>query len=135
MTMLQAMTVPQRLKLAMKGSREQRAVLVRDPNRMIAAAVLSSPKLAQTEVEAFARMANVSEDVLRTISMNRSWMRKLAVAAALVKNPKTPAAISLHLLPRMNQRDVKKLAIDRNVPEALRLNAKKMIQRQQDRQK
>lgn len=134
-TMLQAMTVPQRLKLAMKGSREQRAVLVRDPNRMIAAAVLSSPKLATTEVEAFARMANVSEDVLRTISMNRSWMRKLAVAAALVKNPKTPAAISLHLLPRMPQRDVKQLAIDRNVPEALRLNAKKMIQRQQERQK
>jgi hypothetical protein len=59
-------------------------------------------------------MANVSEDVLRTISMNRSWMRKLAVAAALVKNPKTPATISLHLLPRMNQRDVKNLATDRN---------------------
>ena len=132
---LQAMTVPQRLKLAMKGSREQRAVLVRDNNRMIAAAVLSSPKLSETEVEAFARMANVSEDVLRTISMNRSWMRRLAVAAALVKNPKTPPAISLHLLPRMNQRDVKNLATDRNVPEALRLNAKKMIQRQADRQK
>ena len=54
-------------------------------------------------------------------------MRKLAVAAALVKNPKTPAAISLHLLPRMTQRDVKSLSIDRNVPESLRLNAKKMI--------
>jgi hypothetical protein len=132
---LQAMSVPQRLKFAMKGSREQRAVLVRDPNRMIAAAVLSSPKLALTEVEAFARMANVSEDVLRTIAMNRGWMRKLAVAAALVKNPKTPAAISLHLLPRIPQRDVKNLSTDRNVPEALRLNAKKMLQRQQDRQK
>lgn len=132
---LQAMSVPQRLKFAMKGSREQRAVLVRDPNRMIAAAVLSSPKLALTEVEAFARMANVSEDVLRTIAMNRGWMRKLAVASALVKNPKTPAAISLHLLPRMSQRDVKNLSIDRNVPESLRLNAKKMMQRQQERQK
>lgn len=131
--MLQAMTVPQRLKLAMKGSREQRAVLVRDPNRMIAAAVLSSPKLAQTEVEAFARMANVSEEVLRTISMNRSWMRKLAVATALVKNPKTPPAISLHLLPRMTERDVKQLATDRNVPESLRLNARKTLQARQDR--
>jgi hypothetical protein len=134
-TLLQAMTVPQRLKLAMKGSREQRAVLVRDPNRMIAAAVLSSPKLAQTEVEAFARMANVSEDVLRTISMNRSWMRKLAVATALVRNPKTPPAISLHLLPRMTERDVKQLATDRNVPESLRLNAKKTMQARQSRQK
>lgn len=133
--MLQAMTVPQRLKLAMKGSREQRAVLVRDPNRMIAAAVLSSPKLAETEVEAFARMANVSEDVLRTISMNRAWMRKLAVATALVKNPKTPPAISLHLLPRMTERDVKQLSTDRNVPESLRLNARKTLQARQDRQK
>lgn len=133
--MLQAMTVPQRLKMAMKGSREQRAVLVRDPNRMIAAAVLSSPKLAETEVEAFARMANVSEDVLRTISMNRSWMRKLAVATALVKNPKTPPAISLHLLPRMTERDVKQLATDRNVPESLRLNARKTLQARLARQK
>ena len=91
--------------------------------------------LPRGEVEAFARMANVSEEVLRTISMNRGWMRKLAVASALVKNPKTPAAISLHLLPRMTQRDVKNLAIDRNVPESLRLNAKKLLQRQQDRQK
>ena len=134
-TQLSAMTVPQRLKLAMKGSREQRAVLVRDPNRMIAAAVLSSPKLAETEVEAFARMQNVSEEVLRTIAMNRGWVRKLAVASALVKNPKTPPAISLTLLPRMNQRDVKMLSIDRNVPEALRLNARKMVQVQQERQK
>jgi hypothetical protein len=132
---LSALTIPQRLKVAMKGSREQRAVLVRDPNRMIAAAVLSSPKLAETEVEAFARMSNVSEEVLRTIAFNRSWMRRLAVATALVKNPKTPAAISLGLLPRMNQRDIKMLVTDRNVPEALRLNAKKIMQKQQDRQK
>jgi hypothetical protein len=131
---LHAMTVPQRLKLAMKGSREQRAVLVRDPNRMIAAAVLSSPKLAETEIEAFARMQNVSEEVLRTIAMNRSWVRKLPVATALVRNPKTPPAISLSLLPRMSQRDVKMLSIDRNVPEALRLSARKMMQKQQERQ-
>lgn len=132
---LNAMTIPQRLKRAMKGTREERAVLVRDPNRMIAAAVLASPKLTDSEVEAFARMGNVSEETLRTIAMNRTWMRKLAVAQALVKNAKTPPAISLHLLPRMNQRDIKHLSTDRNVPEALRLNAKKMIQRQADRQK
>jgi hypothetical protein len=132
---ISAMTVPQRLKRAMKGTREERAVLVRDPNRMIAAAVLSSPKVNDSEIEAFARMGNVSEDVLRTISRNRSWMRRVSVATALVKNPKTPTAISLTLLPRMSQRDIKTLSTDRNVPEALRLNARKMMQKQQDRQK
>ena len=132
---LHSLSVPQRLKVAMKGTREQRAVLVRDPNRIIAAAVLSSPKLSETEVESFARMTNVTEDVLRTIAMNRAWVRKTGVATALVKNPKTPQAISLGLLPRMAPHVVKMLSMDRNVPESLRLNAKKLMQKREDRQK
>ncbi|HEY8549961.1 MAG TPA: hypothetical protein VIL35_08415 [Vicinamibacterales bacterium] len=131
---LQSLPVPARLKLAMKGTREQRAVLIRDPNRVIAAAVLSSPKLTETEVEAFARMSNVSEEVLRIIAANRAWMRKQAVAAALVRNPKCPPNISVGLLPRMPQRDIKHLATDRNVPEALRLAARKVLQTQLARQ-
>jgi hypothetical protein len=130
---ISSLAVPARLKLAMKGTREQRAVLIRDPNRIIASAVLSSPKLSDTEVETFARMSNVSEDVLRVIGSNRGWMRKQAVAAALVKNPKTPPAISLSLLPRMSDREIKGLSVNRNVPEALRLAARKVIAAQQAR--
>lgn len=124
---LQGMTVPQKIKAAMKGSREVRALLVRDPNRIVAAAVLSSPKLSDQEVESFARMANVSEDVLRVIGQNRSWTKSYAVVAALVKNPKTPVAVSLTLLPRLNDRDLRALAIDRNVPEPLRLAARRKV--------
>jgi hypothetical protein len=131
---LHALSVPARLKLAMKGTREQRSVLVRDPNRIVSTAVLSSPKLTDTEVEAFARMSNVSEDVLRIIGTNRRWVRKAAVASALVKNPKTPIALSLGLLPRISVREVKGLSTDRNVPEALRLNARKLMAAQQSRQ-
>src|SRR5439155_20707149 len=65
---LAKMGFSERLKAAMKGSREMRAILIRDPNKMIAAAVLSSPKLTQQEIESIARMANVSDDVLRTIA-------------------------------------------------------------------
>jgi hypothetical protein len=133
-TPMHSLTVPARLKLAMKGTREQRAVLIRDPNRIIAAAVLSSPKLSETEIETFARMTNVAEEVLRVIGTNRAWVRKQAVASALVKNPKTPPAISLALLPRMSQREVKNLSTDRNVPEALRLAARKVMAVQQSRQ-
>ncbi len=61
------MNFPQRLKAAMKGTREMRAILIRDPNKMICASVLSSPKVSEPEVESFARMPNVSEDVLRII--------------------------------------------------------------------
>lgn len=124
---LSAMPVPRRLKLALKGTREQRAVLIRDPNKVVSAAVLSSPKLSETEVEAFARMANVSEEVLRTIGMTRAWTRNYSVAAGLIRNPKTPPAISMPLLSRMNDRDVRMLSTDRNIPEALRLGARKIL--------
>jgi hypothetical protein len=128
-----SLSVPVRLKMAMKGTREQRAVLIRDPNKIVAAAVLSSPKLSDTEVETFARMTNVSDEVLRVIGKSRGWVRKQAVAVALVKNPKTPPAISLSLLPRMGTAQVKMLSIDRNVPEALRLAARKLLVSQEAR--
>ena len=72
----------ERLKAAMKGTREMRAILIRDPNKMIAAAVLSSPKLTEPEVEAFARMANVSEEVLRIIGSNRAWTKNYGVVSS-----------------------------------------------------
>lgn len=121
------MTFPERLKAAVKGSRELRAVLIRDPNKMIAASVLSSPKVTENEVEAFSRMANVSEDVLRIIGSNRSWMKNYGVVVGLTKNPKTPLALSLNNMNRLNDRDLQMLSMDRNVPEPLRIAARKKI--------
>jgi hypothetical protein len=102
-TVLSTLPVMDRLKLAMKGSREQReqrAVLIRDPNRIVSVAVLSSPKLSESEVEAFTRMGNVSEDVLRIIANNRSWTKNYGVVLGLVRNAKTPAAISMKMFGR-----------------------------------
>ena len=124
---LATMTFPQRLKAAMKGTREMRAVLIRDPNKLIAATVLSSPKVSLPEVEAFARMQNVSEDVLRIIGANRAWLKSYGVVVSLTKNPKTPLSMSMNLMARLTAKDLQKLAVDRNVPEALRISARKKI--------
>jgi hypothetical protein len=124
---LVTMTFPQRLKAAMKGSREVRAVLIRDPNKLIASSVLSSPKVSIPEVESFARMQNVSEDVLRIIAANRGWLKSYGIVLALTKNPKTPLSMSMNLMARLTSKDLQKLAVDRNVPEALRINARKKV--------
>ncbi len=124
---LAAMSFTERLKAAVKGTREMRAILIRDTNKMIAAAVLSSPKLTESEVASFARMANVSEDVLRTIGANRAWMKSYSVVVGLTKNPKTPLAMSLNLLARLNDRDLSSVSVDRNVPETLRIAARKKV--------
>jgi len=121
------MSFTDRLKAAMKGSREMRAILIRDPNKMIAAAVLSSPKLNDAEIEGFSRMANVSEEVLRVIASNRAWTKNYNVVVGLSKNPKTPVALSLTLMARLNDRDVSVLASDRNVPEPLRQAARRRV--------
>jgi hypothetical protein len=121
------MNFTERLKAAMKGSAEMRALLVRDTNRTIAAAVMSSPKLTEQEVETFARMGSVSEDVLRIIAHNRRWMKNYKVTLGVARNPKTPVAISLNLLPRIQQKDLTQMAIDRNIPEPLRIAAKKKV--------
>jgi hypothetical protein len=124
---LAAMTFPQRIRAAMKGTREQRAILIRDPNKMICASVLSSPKVSVPEVESFARMQNVSEDVLRIIGSNRAWLKSYGVIIALTKNPKTPLSLSLSLMSRLQKGDLAKLSVDRNVPEALRISARKKV--------
>lgn len=122
-----AMNVAQRLNVAMKGSREERAILIRDPNRIVSAAVLSSPKMSDAEVEAIARMGSVSEDVLRIIAGNRAWMKNYQVVVALARNAKTPVAVSMNLLARLSERDLKTISTDRNVSDVLRMTARKKL--------
>jgi hypothetical protein len=126
-TRIADMTVPEKVKAAMKGTREMRSALIRDPNKMVATAVLSCPKVTEQEIESFARMANVSEDILRTIGSTRAWVKNYGVLLGLTKNPKTPLAMTLTFIHRLNDRDLRGLSIDRNVPEPLRIAARKKI--------
>ena len=124
---LSAMSVPEKVKAAMKGTREMRAMLVRDPNKMVSMAVLSSPKMTDAEIESIAKMGSVGEDVLRVIGKNRAWMKSYNVVLALVKNAKTPVGMTLTLLNRLNDKDVRAISISRNVPEPLRIAARKKV--------
>jgi hypothetical protein len=124
---LATMAVPDKVKAAMKGSREMRAILIRDPNKLVSLAVLSSPKMTETEVTAIARMGSVSEDVLRTIAQSRAWTKNYDVISALVKNAKTPLAMSMTLLNRLSEKDLKGLSTNRNIPETLRIAARKKV--------
>ena len=124
---LSTMNVVERLTLALKGGREERMALIRDPNKMVQRAVLQSPRLTDQEVENFSAMANVSDEVLRTISLNRNFIKNYAIVRNLIYNPKTPVDISLHFLSRLITTDLKKLTMNKNVPETVRGMATKMV--------
>jgi hypothetical protein len=122
-----AMNVAQRIALAMKGSREERAILIRDPNKIVGVAVLSSPKMTDSEIEGIAKMASISDELLRIIAHTRAWMKRYGVTVALAKNPKTPVAISMNLLSRLNDKDLRMISADRNVPDVLRTTARQKL--------
>jgi hypothetical protein len=124
---INALNMAQKVSLAMKGTREERAVLIRDPNKLVAVAVLSSPKLTDTEVESIARMPTLSDEILRIIANTRAWVKNYQVVVALTKNPKTPLAVSMNLLSRLNERDMRMISIDRNIPDVLRITARKKL--------
>ena len=121
------MNTAEKVIAALKGNRQERAVLVRDPNRLVAAAVLGSPRLTEPEIEAFSAMKNISDQILREIGNHREWTKKYAVVANLVRNPRTPLAISMGLVSRLSPRDMKAVTLDKNVPEAIRKSALKFV--------
>ena len=121
------MTISEKIALAYKGSKEERRVLIGDSNKLIGVAVLKSRSLSINEVETFAGMRNLDEEIYRRISQSRDWMRKPAVILALVKNPRVPLDVSLPLLKRLAVRDLRAIVRDRNLAPALRTTARKLL--------
>jgi hypothetical protein len=122
------MSVKDRIKLGMKGDREARAILIRDGNKVVSTAVVHNPRITDKEVETIAAMRTVSEDVLRHIAMNRAWARVYPVIHNLARNPRTPLASALAILPRLQGRDLQALSQNRNVPDGIRRQAFRLIQ-------
>ena len=122
------MNVRDRIKLAMKGDREARSILIRDSNRVVSTAVINNPRITAQEVENIASMRTVSDEVLRTIGMNRAWARSYPIIHNLARNPRTPIHTAVGILPRIYTRDLKNLGQNRNVSDAVRRQALRLTQ-------
>ena len=122
------MNAKDRVKLAMKGDREARSILIRDTNRVVATAVVHNPRVTDQEVENIAAMRTVADEVLRLIALNRNWARSYPIIHNLVRNPRTPIPTVLSTLPRIRTKDLKNLSQNRNVSEATRRQAQRLTQ-------
>lgn len=122
------MNARDRMKLAMKGDREARGILIRDSNRVVAAAVIHNPRITDQEVEGISAMRTVTDEVLRLIAMNRAWARSYSIIHNLCKNPRTPIPTVINTLPRIHTKDLKNLSQNRNVSEAARRQALRLAQ-------
>jgi hypothetical protein len=121
-----------RIQLAMKGSKEERSILVRDSTKLVALAVLESPKVTDGEVEKFASQKNVLEAVLRQIPMKRRFIRNYCVVRNLVANPRTPLDVSLGLMKNLLVPDLRNLSSNKEVSDTIRKLALKMFKQKSD---
>jgi hypothetical protein len=124
---VQKMTSPQKIKLALCGGKEARGMLIRESNKQVSTAVLENPRITDGEIEFFAKSANLSEDIMRTIGTNSDWTKKYTVAQALVYNPKCPPGVAVRFVTRMTEKDLSMLEKSRNVSEAVRSAARGLL--------
>ena len=127
------MRVGERIKLAMRGNREERMVLIRDRSKLVSLAVLASPKVNDSEMEAFAAMKNIQETVLRAIAANRKNMKNYGVIRTLANNPKTPIDVALPLMSHLLINDLRSLTMNKNVNETVRKRAMKLFRTKTER--
>lgn len=117
------MGVKARVKMAMKGDREARNILIRDPNKLVSSAVVNNPRITEQEVEGISAMRSMSEEILRQLATNRQWSRSYTVMHNLIRNPRTPLANVMTMLTRLQLRDLAALTKNRNVSDAVRRQA------------
>ncbi len=122
---IKKLSVTEKIKFAMKGNSEVRGILSKDSNKLVVLAVLDNPRITDPEIEGLARNRSIIEDVLREIARHRDWMKSYQVQLGLATNPKTPVGISMKIVPGLKKKDIKGLETNKNVPEAVRMTAKK----------
>jgi hypothetical protein len=121
------MGVSDKVKLAFKGGKTERVILVRDHNKLVCSAVMRNPRMSVLEAESIAGMRNVEEEVLRLITLRREWVSKYNVLIALARNPKCPVGVVVPLINRLTLRDLKGLKDDKGVSETVRALARKLF--------
>jgi hypothetical protein len=124
---IQKLNVSEKIQLALRGGKEIRTILMRDPNKEVCLTVLENPKLTDTEVELIARSRSIPDEALRKITKKREWMKNYNVMLALLTNPKLPTGIALPLVSQLKTKDLSLLEKNKNVSEGLRGTAKKIL--------
>src|SRR5208283_443979 len=122
-----------RITLAVRGGKEERSILIRDGTKLVALAVLESPKVSDGEVEGFALQKNVLEAVLRQIPLKRRFAKNYNIMRNLVYNPRTPLDLSLGLMKNLLVHDLKNLSGNKEVPETIRKLALRMFKQKMEK--
>ncbi len=129
---INSLKLPQKVKLALEGTKTERMILMRDPNNLVVKSVIESPKITEEEVIIFLNIKSIDKSIIEKIARSKDWTKKYTIVLGLVNNPKTPVREAMTLVKKLHQRDLKLLSINRNASPVIRKFAQN-IQKQRDR--
>lgn len=118
--MINSLSVSERIRMALVGSKTQRAILIKDQNRMVMHSVVESPKLTTDEVILFVKNKSIPGELISKIAVNREWTKNYPIVLGLVQNPKTPVKSALGFIKKLHMRDLRSVLKDKNVSPVIR---------------
>jgi hypothetical protein len=126
---LAAMTISQRIRRAMLGTSAERALLVRDTNKLVALAAVKSPMIQENEIIRISTARNVSDSVLSAIARSKQWSSNHTIKFNLVANPRTPFLYASKFIGHLREDELKVLAKSKNTAGIVIQAAKQQLQR------
>ena len=109
------MKVPEKVKLALLGTKVERMILVRDPNKIVANAVIESPKISQEEISLLIKNRSVPGEIIGKIANNREYTKNYSIVLGLIQNPKTPITSAISFIKKLHIRDLQLIIRDKEV--------------------
>ena len=129
--MISALRIPEKIKLALYGNKVARGTLIKDRYRQIPLFVLQNPRLTESEVLEFAKNTGLEQVVLRAIAAAPTWIKSYAIKLAIVSNPKVPIDASIRFVPHLLDKDLRRLAKSKNIPQAIAVQCRKLAELKQ----
>lgn len=123
-----SMNMPDKMKLAMKGNKSARMLLIKDPNKQIALAALGNPRITDSEISFILKNKSTGEHLIREIARDRTWMKEYYIIRDLTSHPKTPIEVSSKLIGRLYLNDLGRLAKSKDIPVNVRTMAARMFE-------
>lgn len=126
-TRIAQLSVPEKIRVALTGNKDERSILYRDPNRMIKLYVLQNPRIMEDEILSMARDRNADEEILTTIGKRKEWVKRYPVRLALATNPRTPVPLAMAMLKTLREADLRRIVRSKDVATAVASGAKKIL--------
>jgi hypothetical protein len=121
------MGIGEKIKMALTGDKEWRAILIKDANKLVSAGVIKNPRITDGEILTILKVGVQNDEIVRLICANKEWVKNCLIRKALISCPKTPLPNALRYLATMNEKDLAGYAKSKNISTVISTQARRML--------